>query len=88
MPGPVSTLLVEGTFDELAEELSIYIDNLRKTQGEEETVRSEVIKYKDSEQKDDALKALVGASAVLNSAPEKGETEFAPGAEDSALTPV
>jgi translation initiation factor 3 subunit M len=71
MPGAVSTLLIEGTFEELAEELSIYIDNLRKSQGDDETVRSEVVKFKDSEKKDDALKALVGAAAVLNNAPEK-----------------
>lgn len=72
MPAPVNTLLIEGSFEELSEELSTYIDNLRKTQGEEETVRAEVSKCLKDQKKDDALKALVGASSILNSGPEKG----------------
>lgn len=30
MPAPTNTLLIEGSFSELAEELSSYIDNIRK----------------------------------------------------------
>lgn len=32
MPGPTNTLLIEGSFRELVEEIADYIDNLRKPQ--------------------------------------------------------
>ena len=37
MPGPTNTLLIEGSFRELVEELSAYVDGLRKTQNPEST---------------------------------------------------
>ena len=44
MPGPQNTLLVEGTFKELAEELADYIDNLRKSlsQADAASLRNEI----------------------------------------------
>ena len=33
MPGPTNTLLIEGSFRELVEEIADYIDNLRKAQS-------------------------------------------------------
>ncbi|KAI9655687.1 MAG: hypothetical protein M1831_004839 [Alyxoria varia] len=45
MPAPQTTLLIEGTFKELVEELSDYIDNLRKLKEQPEassSLRSEV----------------------------------------------
>lgn len=35
MPGPTNTLLIEGSFRELTEELADYIDGLRKVQNPE-----------------------------------------------------
>ena len=72
MPGPTNTLLIEGTFEELADELAQYIDDVKKKQSEDgPTLRNEVAPLLEG-QKDEALKKLVTASAVLNSAPEKG----------------
>ncbi|KAI9819048.1 MAG: hypothetical protein M1832_004090 [Thelocarpon impressellum] len=74
MPGPSNTLLIEGPFEELAEELAQYIDNVKPGgAGDDEaaTLQAEVSRLLDQNQKDDALKRLVTASAVLNAAPEK-----------------
>ena len=73
MPGPSNTLLIEGTFEELAEELSQYIDDVRKKQSDDGApLKDEVAPLLAQGQKDEALKKLVTASAILNSAPEKG----------------
>lgn len=82
MPAPTNTLLIEGSFSELAEEFAQYIDTLRK----DETLQSEIAPLlqplreqeqseaePDLKQRDEVLKKLVGAAAALNSAPEKGE---------------
>lgn len=84
MPAPTTTLLIEGTFTELAEEFAQYIDALRKNEGaslqaevtpllqplrQQEQNRAEP----DLKQRDEVLKKLVAAAAILNSAPEKGE---------------
>lgn len=75
MPEPTNTLLIEGPFEELAEELAQYLDNVKKTQSEDaSSVHSEVMRLLEQNQKDEALKRLVTASIVLNSAPEKGLT--------------
>ncbi|KAI9842867.1 MAG: hypothetical protein M1838_002957, partial [Thelocarpon superellum] len=72
MPGPTNTLLIEGPFEELAEELAQYIDNVKPSNSETEpSVQSEVSRLLEQNQKDEALKRLVTASAVLNAAPEK-----------------
>ncbi|KAL8645985.1 MAG: hypothetical protein Q9210_006402, partial [Variospora velana] len=72
MPGPSNTLLIEGSFEELADELSHYIDEVRRKQGDNNTaVQTEVTPLLEKNQKDDVLKKLVTGSAVLNSAPEK-----------------
>ncbi|KAK8168105.1 eukaryotic translation initiation factor 3 subunit M [Phyllosticta citrichinensis] len=76
MPAPTNTLLIEGSFEELADELAQYLDALRKSQGEESSaVQSEVAQLLEENKKDEVLKKLVTASAALNSAPEK---EFVP----------
>lgn len=69
MPPPTNTLIVEGTLEELTDELAVYIDGLRK---DAEPIQPEVNKLLQDEKQEDALKKLVGSSAVLNSAPEKG----------------
>ena len=69
MPSPTNTLIVEGTLEELADELAVYIDNLRK---EGEPIQPQVNKLLQEGEQEDALKVLVGSSAVLNVAPEKG----------------
>jgi hypothetical protein len=73
MPGPTTTLLIEGSFEELADELAQYIDSLKKTQGDESsTLQAECEEVLKDNQKDEALKKLVMGSQVLNQAPEKG----------------
>jgi len=75
MPAPANTLLIEGSFDELSDELAQYIDNLRKAQGDDgAAIQPEVTSLIQQNQKDEALKKLVGGAAVLNSAPEKGRS--------------
>lgn len=69
MPAPTNTLIVEGTLEELADELAVYIDGLRK---DAEPIQPEVSKLLQDGKQEDALKKLVGSSSVLNSAPEKG----------------
>ncbi|KAK6394566.1 hypothetical protein LTR95_019568, partial [Oleoguttula sp. CCFEE 5521] len=77
MPGFPRLSLVEGSFEELALELATYLDQQK---GEESDVLSTITpKIADPEQegrpaetdKDAVLESLVGASDVLNSAPEK-----------------
>nr|POE63236.1 eukaryotic translation initiation factor 3 subunit m [Quercus suber] len=77
MPGIPKLSLVEGAFEELAQELAAYLDNLK---GEGSTVAADVVPFiADSENsarpqetdKDAVLKKLVIASSVLNSSPER-----------------
>lgn len=63
----VNTLLIEGSFEELSEELAVYIDGLAQS-----SVQSEVAPLLKEGNKVDALKKIVTASSALNSAPEKG----------------
>lgn len=72
MPSPNRTLLIEGTIEELADELAIYIDDLRQKQNVEGPIQPEVNSLLQEKKIEDALKKLVGASSILNSAPEKG----------------
>ena len=73
MPGPATTLLIEGTFEELADELAQYIDSLKKSQGDESSaVQSATADLLKEKKKDEVLKQLVMGSQALNQAPEKG----------------
>ena len=73
MPGPINTLLIEGSFEELADELAQYLDTIKKSKGDEGSkIQTEVAPLLQENKKDDALKKLVTGSASLNSAPEKG----------------
>ena len=73
MPAPTNTLLIEGAFEELAEELAQHIDDIQKKQNPEApSVKSEVGPLLEQGKTDDALKKLVTGSAVLNNGPEKG----------------
>lgn len=77
MPGPSNTLLIEGTFEELADELAHYIDELQKKQAPDKAnLQAEVtslVGKGENGNKDDVLKKLVTASPLLNTAPERGE---------------
>ena len=89
MPGPSNTLLIEGSFAELADELAQYLDTVSKSeadsgvQSEIASMLSEIREKEHAEepadsdtiqtQKDEVLKKVVGKAAVLNNAPEKGE---------------
>jgi translation initiation factor 3 subunit M len=89
MPGPSNTLLIEGSFGELADELAQYLDTVSKSEADS-GVQSEIsstlgeIREKEQaeepvdpasiqKQKDEVLKKIVGKAVVLNSAPEKGQ---------------
>lgn len=73
MPGPKTTLLIEGTFEELAEELAQYIDNLKNSQAEgSSNVQAEVAEQLKGDKKDEALKKLILGAPILNQAPERG----------------
>ncbi|KAG8525395.1 uncharacterized protein KY384_009039 [Bacidia gigantensis] len=75
MPGPSNTLLIEGTFEELSEELAQYLDDVSKKQNPDATpIKPEVTPLLTQEKKDDVLKKLVTASSVLNNAPERAYT--------------
>ncbi|KAF2757201.1 eukaryotic translation initiation factor 3 subunit M [Pseudovirgaria hyperparasitica] len=73
MPGITNTLMIEGSFEELVEELAQYIDALKRTAGEESpSTQSECVALlKEAGKQDEVLKKLVGASVALNTAPEK-----------------
>lgn len=75
MPGPTNTLLIEGSFEELADELAHYVDEIRKKQSDDAPgIQAEITPLLEQGQKNEALKKIVTGSAVLNAAPEKGET--------------
>ena len=78
MPGPSNTLLIEGSFDELADELAHYIDEVQKKQSPDSAnTQAEITPLLEKGQKDEVLKKLVAASDALNYAPEKGMHEDA-----------
>ena len=73
MPGPTNTLLIEGSFEELIDELAHYIDNVQKKQTPDNAnLQTEITPLLEKGQKDEVLKKLVTGSDVLNTAPEKG----------------
>ncbi|KAF1950705.1 PCI-domain-containing protein [Byssothecium circinans] len=72
MPGPTTTLLIEGSFEELADELAQYIDNLKNSQGDTKSnIQAETAANLKENKKDEVLKKLVMGSQALNQAPEK-----------------
>ena len=73
MPGPTNTLLIEGSFEELIDELAHYIDEVhRKQPPDNATLQAEITPLLEKGQKDEVLKKIVTGSDVLNIAPEKG----------------
>jgi translation initiation factor 3 subunit M len=79
-------MLIEGSFRELVEEFSDYIDNIKATQEASSSLRSDVTPLLDAltkaeeasdaeaaeKARDEVLKVLVPKTDALNSAPEKG----------------
>jgi translation initiation factor 3 subunit M len=63
-------VFIDGAFEDLADELAAYIDNVKKV-DETSGVRAEIKPLLAGNQKDEALKKLVIASPALNAAPEK-----------------
>jgi len=92
MPGPSNTLLIEGSFSELAEELAQYLDTLVKTDEgagvvadasqllnsikEAEQSPGPVDEASVQKQKDEVLKKIVTKAPALSSAPERGMINF------------
>ena len=89
MSGPSNTLLIEGSFEELADEFAHYLDETQKKQTPDNAnanVQSEITPLLEKGQKDEVLKKLVTASDVLNTAPEKGAPcLFVPSSKDCML---
>lgn len=85
MPAPTNTLLIEGSFTELCEELAQYLDVLRTNEAgpsvnDEISPLLEGLRQQEQNgeepnlgQRDEVLKKIVAAGALLNSAPEKGK---------------
>ncbi|KFY44836.1 hypothetical protein V494_01281, partial [Pseudogymnoascus sp. VKM F-4513 (FW-928)] len=63
-------VFIDGTFEDLADELAGYIDNVKKA-SDSEGVRAEIKPLLAANKKDDVLKKLVTAAPALNAAPEK-----------------
>lgn len=79
MPGPKSTLLIEGTFEELTDEFAQYVDSLKKSQGDEgSSLQNETADLLKENKKDEVLKKLVVGGQALNQAPEKGRNAHTP----------
>jgi len=83
---PVSTLLIEGSFAELAEELAQYLDTLDEGAGIANSIESELGQIREAESqesgntsgqkaKDDVLKKIITKATTLNKAPERGKKE-------------
>ena len=72
MPAAVNTLLIEGTFEELCDELAVYLDGLNTAKEQQSSIQSEIQTLLQEEKKDEVLKKIVTATPVLNSAPERG----------------
>ena len=73
MAVPQNTLLIEGSFQELVEELAHYIDEIQRRQGDDSShTWTNILPLLESGSQDDVLKKIVTASAVLNATPEKG----------------
>jgi translation initiation factor 3 subunit M len=75
MPGAKTTLLIEGTFEELTDEFAQYIDSLKKSQGDEASnLQGETTDLLKENKKDEVLRKLVTGGLALNQAPEKGRS--------------
>ncbi|KAL9619804.1 MAG: hypothetical protein Q9160_005640 [Pyrenula sp. 1 TL-2023] len=101
MPGPSNTLLIEGSFSELAEELAQYIDTLNKTDensgiaAEIKPVLTEIRQAESAEsppddaqiskQRENVLKVLVGNGAYI-SEPIKSSPQLGPALQVTILT--
>ena len=73
MSAPTNTLLIDGSFDELAEEFAQYLDDIRKKGGNEDAnTKGDIGPALAQGNKEDVLKKLVVAASALNHAPEKG----------------
>lgn len=84
----ISTLLIEGTFPELAEELAQFLDSLSEGAGVFNNIESELGQIREAESqeaqdnasiqklRDDVLKKIITKATILNNAPERGEPHF------------
>ncbi|KAK5952657.1 hypothetical protein OHC33_006249 [Knufia fluminis] len=78
-----STLLIEGSFPELAEELAQYLDSLKEGAGVASSIETELGQIREAESqespdsasiqkaRDDVLKKIITKATILNAAPER-----------------
>lgn len=83
----ISTLLIEGSFPELAEELAQYLDSLSEGAGVFASIEPELNQIREEESQEspeaasiqklrvDVLKKVVTKATLLNAAPERGKTQ-------------
>lgn len=79
-----STLLIEGSFPELAEEFAQYLDNLSEGAGIFASIEGDLNSIREAESqetpeeqsiqksKDDVLKKIITKATILNGAPDRG----------------
>lgn len=84
----ISTLLIEGTFPELSEELAQYIDSLSEGAGVYASIEPELSQIREAEAdessetastqklRDDVLKKIITKATLLNAAPERGKEKI------------
>jgi hypothetical protein len=82
MPAATSTLMIEGSTEELAEELAGFIDTLQKS----EPIQGRVAELIRDGKVEDALKILIANADALNSAPEKCRTPLGHPVDGVVLT--
>lgn len=82
----VSTLLIEGSFPELADELAQYLDSLQEEAGVYNSIEGDLNHIREAESqespdtqsiqkaRDDVLKKIITKATILNAAPERGES--------------
>lgn len=67
-----NTLIVDGPFEELADEFATYLDGLSAAQGAETTLQADIQPLLQGGKREAVLKKLVTSSSILNNAPERG----------------
>lgn len=84
----ISTLLIEGSFPELAEELAQYLDSLSEGAGVNAGIEPELSQIREAETeessenasiqklRDDVLKKIITKATLLNAAPERGKNQI------------
>lgn len=69
-----NTLLIDGSFEELADELAQYLDERSEKNAGGALLHDTLKPLLEQNKREEVLTTLVEGSSVLNSVPEKGKT--------------